>query len=74
MTVNVANTYTAAHPSASTEIVGSPFTVTVDSDPGKSKIKTFTTTHIAAEIYTITIQSLDANDLILDSLLDDYTV
>ena len=38
MTVNIANAYTISNPSLSSEIIGSPFTVTVDSDPIKSKI------------------------------------
>ena len=55
------NKYTADHPTYPTEIRGSPFTVTVDSDPTKSTIETFTKTQIAGALYTFTIQSRDAN-------------
>ena len=41
VTVKIANAYTAADPSVPTEIIGSPFTVTVDSDPRKSTVGTF---------------------------------
>ena len=74
MTIRIANDYTAAHPTLSTEIIGSPFAVTVDSDPGKSKIKTFTTTHLAGALYTMTVESRDANNNILDSVFDGYSV
>ena len=74
MTVNIQNAYTTAYPSLSTEIIGSPFTVSVDSDPELCKIQTFTTAHIAGELYTLTIQSRDGNGNPLDSTFDVYTV
>ena len=64
------NAYTAADPTISTEIFGSPFTVTVDSDPRKSSIETFKKNHIASTLYSITMQSRDANSEILDSKND----
>ena len=48
--------------------------MTVDSDPTKSTIETFTKTQIAGVLYTFTIQSRDANSKILDSLIDEYSV
>ena len=72
--MHIKNTYTAFNPSLPTEIIGSPFTVTVDSDPGKSTIETITTEHIAGELYTLTIQSRDFNKDRLDSTFDVYTV
>ena len=60
VTVHMSNSYTTSYPSVSTEISGSPFTVTVDSDPAKSKIKTFSTAHLAGAVYTMTIESRDA--------------
>jgi len=74
MTVKIANAYTAAHFSAPKEIIGSPFTVTVDSDPKQSTVKTFATTHIAGDLYKMTIESRDAKNIILDSDLDIYSV
>ena len=74
VTVHIKNAYTAFNPSLPTEIIGSPFTVTVDSDPGKSTIETITTEHIAGELYTLTIQSRDFNKDRLDSTFDVYTV
>ena len=74
MTVKIANAYTAANPSLSTEIIGSPFTVTVDSDPVKSTIEIFTRDHIAGDLYTLTIQSRDRNHNPLDSTFDVYKV
>jgi hypothetical protein len=50
MTVKMTNAYTALFPSLTTEILGSPFTVTVvagNSIPGKSTVETYQTTHIA---------------------------
>ena len=77
MTVQIANAYTAAHPTLATQIIGCPFTVTVDSDPNQSTIETFKTTHIAGELYTITIQSRDVQNILnnsLDSTFDVYSV
>ena len=74
MTVHVANYHTAAHPTLSTEIIGSPFTVIIDSDPSQSTIETFTTTHIAGELYKMTIQSRDTLGDPLDSTFDTYVV
>ena len=74
MTVNIANDYTISNPSLSTEIIGSPFTITVDSDPEKNSIETFADTHIAGNLYEMTIQSRDANNNHLDSSFDVYTV
>ena len=74
MKVNIANSYTAAHPTLTTEIIGSPFGVTIDSDPGKSKIKTFITTHLAGALYTMTIESRDTLGNSLDSTFDIYSV
>jgi len=65
--VKIANAYTAADPTISTEIIGSPFTVTVDSDPRKSSIETFKKTHILGEDYTMTIQSRDAKNKKIDA-------
>ena len=67
MTVKIANAYTAANPSVSTKINGSPFIVTVDSDPGKSTIETFKKTCILGKDYTMTIQSRDAKNEKLDA-------
>ena len=74
MTVRIANDYTVAHPTLSTEIIGSPFTVIIDSDPSQSTIETFTTTHIAGELYKMTIQSRDTLGDPLDSTFDAYSV
>ena len=74
MTVKIANAYTAADPTISTEIIGSPFTVTVDSDPRKSSIETFKKTHILVEDYRMTIQSRDAKNKKIDSKNDLYSV
>ena len=74
MTVKLANAYTAADSSVSKTIFGSPFTVTVDSDPEKSTIERFTTNHKAGALYSMTIQSRDANGNISDSKDDVYSV
>ena len=74
MTVQMANLYTATFPSVSKVIIGSPSTVTISSDPKKCAIKTFTTAYIAGELYTIIIQSNDANSSPLDSTFDVYSV
>ena len=74
MTVKITNAYTAADPTIPTEIFGSPFTVTVDSDPRKSSIETFKKTHILGEDYTMTIQSRDAKNKKIDSKNDLYSV
>jgi len=74
VTVKMTNSYTTSHPTVPTEITGSPFTVEVDSDPGKNSIETSTETHIAGAVYTMTIQSRDANSSPLDSTFDDYSV
>ena len=74
MTVKITNDYTASHSIAPKEIVGSPFTVTVDSDPKKSRVYAFATTHIAGNLYEMTIESRDANDINLDSTFDVYSV
>ena len=67
MTLKISNAYTAADPSVITEIIGSPFTVTVDSDPRKSTIETFKKTSILGEDYTMTIQSRDAKKKKIDA-------
>ena len=74
MKVKIANSYTAAHPTLAAEIIGSPFIVIVDSDPSQSTIETFTTTHIAGQPYTMTIQSRDTLGNPLDSTFDVYSV
>ena len=74
MTVKMTNLYTATFPSVPTEIIGSPSSVTISTDPGKSTIETFTTAHIAGSLYTIRMQSRDANSNPLDSSFDVYSV
>ena len=74
VTVKMTNSYTASHPTVPTEITGSPFTVAVDSDPGKNSIETPTKNHIAGAQYTMTIQSRDADNLPIDSTFDVYSV
>ena len=75
VTVKLENDYTAANPSVSTEITGSPFIVTVDSDPKYCRVeKKFPKTCIQGEYYTMTFQSRDANNENLDSKNDVYTV
>ena len=77
MTVKITNSYTASNPSLSTEIIGSPFTVTVvagNSIPGTSTVETYQTTHIAGTPYTMTMQSRDSYGNTKDSTSDIYSV
>jgi len=75
VTVKLENDYTAANPSVSTEIIGSPFIVTFSSVPWYSKVEVITKTCIVGEYYMMTIQSYrDGSGTKLDSKNDVYTV
>ena len=77
VTVKLENDYTAANPSVSTEIIGSPFIVTFDTHPKYSQVEKITKTCIVGEYYTMTIQSRSSSGKAgkkLDSKNDVYTV